>query len=179
MLCNNTEEWGWGGRVVGRRFKKEGTYVYLRLFHADTWQKPTQYYKAIILQLKINKLKKKKNTEVGCHFLLQGIFPDPRIKPITPAMADGFFTTELPRKPLIYYLLLCFWAPSMWKEPSNLLSWLQTITFYSSTSWRGCLIGISSSASLKLNLGSSQAVQWLRFHVSNAGGAGLIPGRGN
>ena len=60
MLCNNTEEWGWGGRVVGRRFKKEGTYVYLRLFHADTWQKPTQYYKAIILQLKINKLKKKK-----------------------------------------------------------------------------------------------------------------------
>ena len=31
---------------------REGTYVYLWLIHADAWQKPTQYYKAIILQLK-------------------------------------------------------------------------------------------------------------------------------
>ena len=45
---------------VGGRFKREGTWVYLRLIHADVWQKPTQYYKAIILQLKINKRKKKK-----------------------------------------------------------------------------------------------------------------------
>ena len=48
------------GREVGRRFKREGTYVCLWLSHADVWQKPTQYCKAIILQLKINKLKKKK-----------------------------------------------------------------------------------------------------------------------
>ena len=41
---------------VGGRFKREGTYVYLRLIHVDVWQKPTQYYKAIILRLK-----KKKN----------------------------------------------------------------------------------------------------------------------
>ena len=33
-------------------FKREGTYVYLWLIHADARQKPTQYYKAIILQLK-------------------------------------------------------------------------------------------------------------------------------
>ena len=33
-------------------FKREGMYVYLWLIHADEWQKPTQYYKAIILQLK-------------------------------------------------------------------------------------------------------------------------------
>ena len=26
------------------------------LIHVDVWQKPTQYYKAIILQLKINTL---------------------------------------------------------------------------------------------------------------------------
>ena len=34
-------------------FKREGTYVYLRMIHVDLWQKATQYYKAIILQLKI------------------------------------------------------------------------------------------------------------------------------
>ena len=34
---------------------------------------------------------------MGCHFLLQGIFPDPGIKPsspVSPALADRFFTTE-------------------------------------------------------------------------------------
>ena len=46
-----------GGWEVGRRFKREGTYVYLWLIHADVWQKPTQHCKAIIVQLKI-KLKK-------------------------------------------------------------------------------------------------------------------------
>ena len=38
------------------RLKREGTYVYLGLIHVDIWQKPTQYCKAIIFQLKINKL---------------------------------------------------------------------------------------------------------------------------
>ena len=36
-----------------------GTHVYLWLIQADVWQKPTQYCKAIISQLKRNKLKKK------------------------------------------------------------------------------------------------------------------------
>ena len=36
-------------------FKGEGTWVNLWLVHVDVWQKPTQYYKAIILQLKIKK----------------------------------------------------------------------------------------------------------------------------
>ena len=44
---------GWG---VGGGFKREGTYVCLWLIHVDVWQKPTQYCKEIILQLKINKL---------------------------------------------------------------------------------------------------------------------------
>ena len=39
---------------VGGRFKKEQTYVYVWLIPDDVWQKPTQYYKAMILQLKIN-----------------------------------------------------------------------------------------------------------------------------
>ena len=42
------------GWEVGRRFMREGTYVYLRLIHVDIRQKQTQYCKAIILQLKIN-----------------------------------------------------------------------------------------------------------------------------
>ena len=44
---------------VGRRVQREGTYVYLWLIHADVWQKPTQYCKAILLQLKRKKEKKK------------------------------------------------------------------------------------------------------------------------
>ena len=43
---------------VGGRFKRERTSVYLWLIHVDIWQKPTQYYEASILQLKLNKLKK-------------------------------------------------------------------------------------------------------------------------
>ena len=38
------------------RFKREGLFIYQWLIHVDIWQKPTQYCKAIILQLKqINK----------------------------------------------------------------------------------------------------------------------------
>ena len=40
-------------------FQERGTYVYLWLIHTDIWQKPMQYYKAIILQLKINNFFKK------------------------------------------------------------------------------------------------------------------------
>ena len=47
---------GWGGDRVGR-VKRKGTYIYLWLIRIDAWKKPTQYYKAIILQLKIKKKK--------------------------------------------------------------------------------------------------------------------------
>ena len=43
------------GQEVGRRLKREGTYIYLWLIHVDVWHKSTQYCKPIILQLKINK----------------------------------------------------------------------------------------------------------------------------
>ena len=42
-------------REVGGKLKGGGTYVSLWLIHVDVWQKPAQYYKAIILQLKILK----------------------------------------------------------------------------------------------------------------------------
>ena len=38
---------------------REGTYIYLWLIHIDIWQKAIQCCKAIILQLKINKIFKK------------------------------------------------------------------------------------------------------------------------
>ena len=47
-----------GGMGGGGREVQEGgdicMYTYLWLIHLDVWQKPTQYYKADILQLKIN-----------------------------------------------------------------------------------------------------------------------------
>ena len=36
---------------------------------------------------------------MGCHFLFQGIFPTQRLSPVPPALAGGFFTLKLPRKP--------------------------------------------------------------------------------
>ena len=39
---------------VGGRLKRERTYAYLWLIHVDIQQKSTQYFKAIIIQLKIN-----------------------------------------------------------------------------------------------------------------------------
>jgi len=42
------------GWEVGGRFKREGTYVYLLVIHADIWQKTMQCCEAIILQLKLN-----------------------------------------------------------------------------------------------------------------------------
>ena len=42
---------------VGGRFKREGTQAYLWLIHVDVWQKPAQYCKVIILQLKKMKAK--------------------------------------------------------------------------------------------------------------------------
>ena len=43
-----------------------------------------------------------KNAGVGCHFLLQGIFPTQEsMSPASPALAGKFFTTESPRKPKV------------------------------------------------------------------------------
>ena len=42
------------GWELGGKFTSEGSYVYLWLTHADAWEEPAQYCKAIILQLEIN-----------------------------------------------------------------------------------------------------------------------------
>ena len=40
-----------------------------------------------------------KNTGMGCHFLLRGIFPSPGIEPASNTLAGGFLTTAPPGKP--------------------------------------------------------------------------------
>ena len=59
---------GWD---MGERFKREGTYMYLWLIHVDVWQKPTQYCKATILQLKINKLKTNQTLKKGKAYIIK------------------------------------------------------------------------------------------------------------
>ena len=44
---------------MGGRLRREGTYLYLWLIHVDVWQRPTQYCKALILQLKKTEKKKR------------------------------------------------------------------------------------------------------------------------
>ena len=52
MLWDNLE--GYGGVGNGRGGSGlGGTHVYLWPFHVDVWQKPSQYCKVIILQLKL------------------------------------------------------------------------------------------------------------------------------
>ena len=41
----------------------------------------------------------------GLPFPSPGDLPDPRIKPKSPVLASGFFTTEPPGKPNEYYLI--------------------------------------------------------------------------
>ena len=60
LLCNTGSSaqcsvmtWRDGMGEAGRE-AQEGICVYLWLIHVVLWQKPTQHYKAIILQLKIN-----------------------------------------------------------------------------------------------------------------------------
>ena len=74
-LCNSLE--GWDGEGGGR----EETYVYLWLIHADIWQKPKEFCKAFILQLKN---KKKKNARVCWHAVLQEILPTQGLNLILP-----------------------------------------------------------------------------------------------
>lgn len=52
MLCDDLEGRGMGGGERGGEFKVRGMYVYLWPIRVDIWQKTSQYYKVIILQLK-------------------------------------------------------------------------------------------------------------------------------
>ena len=49
--CDNLE--GGMGREVGEGLKREGIYIYLRPIHVEVWQKPSQYCRVSMLQLKM------------------------------------------------------------------------------------------------------------------------------
>ena len=51
MLCDDLEGWNGG---EGREVQEEVIYVYLWLIHVVVQQKPRQYFKETLLQLKIN-----------------------------------------------------------------------------------------------------------------------------
>ena len=50
VLWDNPE--GWGGKGGGRGFRTGGDTHALKMIHVEIWQKPSQYHKVIILQLK-------------------------------------------------------------------------------------------------------------------------------
>ena len=61
-----------------------------------------------------------KNTEVGCHFLLQGIFPEIKFVSLaSPALAGKSFTTEPPGKPVD--LLIAYFHFTV--NPSSSVRW--------------------------------------------------------
>ena len=72
------------GREMGGQFKREGTYVYLQLIRVDVWQKPTQYCKGSILQLKINlKTRYSPNLIISSQYVIYGIRVDRDIFDLT------------------------------------------------------------------------------------------------
>ena len=53
VLWDNLEGWGEeGGGIGGLRIGGVTTHVHLWPIHADVWQKPSQYCKVTVLQLK-------------------------------------------------------------------------------------------------------------------------------
>ena len=60
-LWDNPEGWGWEGD--GREVQDGETHVHPWLIHVDIWQKPSQYCKVIILQLKLIKKRRVKFIE--------------------------------------------------------------------------------------------------------------------
>ena len=94
---------------MGGKFTKEGTYVHLWLIHV-VWQKPTQYCKAIILQLKINTKKKILVFLYVCVFSHVRLLATPTdCSPpgevsLISCIASRFFTTVPPRKSFSFHI---------------------------------------------------------------------------
>ena len=82
-----------------------------------------------------------KNTGVGCHFLLQGIFPDSGIELVSfmsPVLANGFFTTEPSGKPHSPFIVIIkYWLRSLSYTIYILIAYpfLQMAIFHSFYGW--------------------------------------------
>ena len=55
----------------------------------------------------------------GLPFPLPEDLPDPGIEPVSPALAEGFFTTEVPGKPSRVYIALQTQPQVYWKDLQN------------------------------------------------------------
>ena len=93
--------------------------------------------------------------------------PNPGIKPMSPALATGFFITEPPGKPFLYLRILQIRLISSLEKPHFLTMAKELFTWWNRVQ---SLENITHSTSL--------VVQWLRLHASIARGEGSIPGPG-
>ena len=62
-----------------------------------------------------------KDTGVGCHFLFQGVFPTQGIEPLSPVLADGFFTTEPKGSSVIHVRLFVYVKISFFQRSTCLV----------------------------------------------------------
>jgi len=71
-----------------------------------------------------------KNTWMGCHFLLQGIFLEP-VSCVSPPLAGRFFTTEPPGKPLLFFIRVDFMYNSLPVDANQQDFWLCLLLYFS------------------------------------------------
>ena len=82
-LCSVMTQRGGMGEIGGK-LMGEGTDVYLQLINAIVQQKPAQHCKTIVLQLKNNKMQKKKKSTAQCsHHPMLRVVTDLAFPPIT------------------------------------------------------------------------------------------------
>ena len=93
---------------------------------------------------------------IGLLFSPPWDLPDPGIKPTSPALAEGFFTTEPPRKPVLS-VGLCYYTPhsSSRHEKQPLLSCCRSPSSGRLTAWG------SESAQNQVSLPGRPGAWWL------------------
>ena len=71
-----------------------------------------------------------RNTGVGCHFLLQGIFPTQGLNLcLSPVLAGRFFTTESLEKPKVLYEIIHFKRPDIVRYYTDVPGQLKNFLF--------------------------------------------------
>ena len=103
-----------------------------------------------------------KNTGVGCHFLLQGIFPTQGLNPGLPNCRQMLYHLSHQGRPLMEPCIGGRIAIHLRHRVSPFI-WI----------WHSSIEEQNSPL-----LGTSLVVQWLRLHAPNAGGLGFDPWSG-
>ena len=115
-----------------------------------------------------------KNTGVGCHFLLQGIFP--RIEPVSPVssplQADSLHIENISLKMKV--------GQPVWKILLTVLrkeKWKSVHTHKKKPTFKTVFLAklFTKAKGWKSQMGTSLVVYWLRLCASNTGGLHSIP----